>query len=73
MRKIDRFLKYLESKGITENKATMECGLSQGILKKKKSGKADLGNRTIDKILNKYQDLNRVHKAVITARNYFNK
>lgn len=60
MRKIDRFLKYLESKGITENKATMECGLSQGILSQAKSGKADLGNRTIDKILNKYQDLNRV-------------
>ena len=60
MRKIDRFLKYLESKGITENKATMECGLSQGILSQANSGKADLGNRTIDKILNKYQDLNRV-------------
>lgn len=60
MRKIDRFLKYLESKGINENRATIECDLSQGILSQAKSGKSDLGSKTIDKILKKYQDLSRV-------------
>lgn len=58
MRKIDRFLKYLEYKGITENKATKECGLSQGLLHQAKTGKSDLGYKTIDKILDKYQDIN---------------
>ena len=61
MRKIDRFLQYLEYKGITENKATIECGLSQGLLHQAKSGKSDLGAKTIDKILMKYQDLNRAY------------
>lgn len=28
MRKIDRFLKYLEYKGITENKATCWCNIT---------------------------------------------
>ena len=60
MRKIDRFLQYLEYKGITENKATVECNLSQGLLHQAKSGKSDLGNKTIDKILITYQDLNRI-------------
>lgn len=59
MRKIDRFLQYLEYKGITENRATIECGLSQGLLHQAKSGKSDLGAKTIDKILTKYQDLSR--------------
>lgn len=59
MRKIDRFLQYLYKKGITENKATTDCGLSQGLLHQAKSGKSDLGYKTIDKILDKYQDLNR--------------
>lgn len=59
MRKIDRFLQYLEYKGITENKATIECGLAQGLLHQAKSGKSDLGAKTIDKILIKYQDLSR--------------
>lgn len=59
MRKIDRFLEYLEYKGITENRATLECGLSQGLLHQAKSGKSDLGAKTIEKILTKYQDLSR--------------
>lgn len=43
MRKIDRFLQYLDFKAITENRATIECGLSQGLLHQAKSGKSDLG------------------------------
>lgn len=59
MRKIDRFLQYLEYNAISENKATTECGLSQGLIHQAKSGKSDLGTKSIDKILIKYQDLNR--------------
>lgn len=59
MRKIDRFLQYLNLKGITENKATIECGLSQGLLHQAKSGKSDLGAKTIEKILITYQDINK--------------
>ena len=60
MRKIDRFLQYLEYKGITENKATVDCDLSKGLLGQAKSGKSDLGNKTIEKVLSFYQDLSRV-------------
>lgn len=59
MRKIERFLQYIDFKGITENRATVECGLSQGLLHQAKSGKSDLGYKTIDKILDKYQDINK--------------
>lgn len=59
-RKIDRFLKYLEYKGITENKATVDCGLSKGLIGQAKNGKSDLGNKAIEKVLIFYQDLNKV-------------
>lgn len=60
MRKIERFLEYLDFKGITENKASIECGLAAGLLHQAKTGKSDLGQKSIDKILMKYQDLNHV-------------
>ena len=60
MRKIERFLEYLDYKGITENKASIECGLAAGLLHQAKTGKSDLGQKSIDKILMKYQDLNHV-------------
>lgn len=60
MRKIDRFIKYLEYKGISENKATVECGLSVGLIGQAKRGKSDLGEKAIDKILNKYLELSKV-------------
>ena len=59
MRKIDRFIEYMKIKGLNDNKVTQECGLSQGLLGQARSGKSDLGAKTIDKILNKYQDLNK--------------
>lgn len=58
MRKIDRFLQYIKYKGITENKATRACGLAQGLLNQAKTGKSDLGDKSINKISNIYQDLN---------------
>lgn len=57
MRIIDRFLQYIEHKGISENKATIDCGLSQGLLHQAKSGKSDLGHKSIDKISKQYQDI----------------
>lgn len=59
-RKVDRLLEYLEFKGITENRATTECQLAQGLIYQAKSGKADLGAKAIEKILSTYSDLNRV-------------
>lgn len=59
MRKVERFLQYLNSKGITENRATVECGLSQGLIHQAKSGKSDIGYKSIEKILKTYQDINR--------------
>lgn len=44
MRIIDRFLQYIEHKGISENKATIDCGLSQGLLHQAKSGKSEMKN-----------------------------
>ena len=72
-RKVDRLLEYLEFKGITENRATTECQLSQGLIYQAKSGKADLGARAIEKILATYTDLNRVwlltgEGAMLTAQ-----
>lgn len=59
-RKVERLLEYLEIKGITENKATVDCQLSQGLIYQAKSGKSDLGSRAIEKILNTYKDLSRI-------------
>lgn len=59
-RKIDRFLQYLEYKGITENKATVDCGLSKGLIGQAKNGKSDLGSKAVEKVLMFYQDINKV-------------
>lgn len=50
----------MEYSGLNDNKVTVECGLSQGLIGQARSGKSDLGTKTIEKILSKYQDLNRV-------------
>lgn len=60
MRIIDRFDKYMEMNELNDNQVTLSCGLSVGLLGKARSGKSDLGKKTIERILNKYQDLNRV-------------
>lgn len=58
--KMSRFDKYMQIKGLNDNKVTVDCNLSQGLLGQARTGKSDLGNTTINKILNIYQDLNRV-------------
>lgn len=55
-----RFAKYMKMKGLNDNTVTVECGLSQGLLSQARTGKSDLGAKAVEKILNKYQDINRV-------------
>lgn len=55
-----RFDKYMKYRGLNDNQVTVECKLSQGLLSQARTGKSDLGNSTINKILSIYQDLNRV-------------
>ena len=58
--RFERFNKYMKLKGLNDNQVTNECGLSQGLLGQARTGKSDLGAKSIDKILNVYQDLNKV-------------
>lgn len=69
-----RFDKYMQTKGLNDNKVTIDCNLSQGLLGQARAGKSDLGNSTVNKILNIYQDLNRVwlltgEGSMLTASN----
>lgn len=57
-RKIDNFAKYLEHKGITDNRATRECKLAQGLIgNTRKNGNYDLGYVSVRRILERYTDL----------------
>lgn len=56
---MQRFDEYMKLKGINDNQVTVNCGLAQGLLGKCRAGANDLGARTIDRILNFYQDLSR--------------
>ena len=58
--KMQRFDLYMKIKGLNDNQVTLECGLSQGLLGQARTGKSDLGQKTLEKILNTYQDLNKV-------------
>lgn len=57
MKIIERLDQYIEYKKINDNQITVNCGLSQGLLAKARTGKSDLGKKAIEKILNYYQDL----------------
>ena len=50
--RMERFDKYMKLKGLNDNQVTNECGLSQGLLGQARTGKSDLGAKSIDKILN---------------------
>ena len=58
-RKIDRLLEYLKFKGISENKATVDCELSKGLIYQAKTGKADIGSKAAEKIMATYAEINR--------------
>lgn len=57
--RFERFDKYMMLKGLNDNQVTIQCGLSQGLLGQARTGKSDLGPKTINRILKVYQDLNR--------------
>lgn len=57
--KFKRFDKYMKFKGLNDNQVSRQCNLSQGLIGQARSGKSDLGTKTIDKILSIYQDLNK--------------
>lgn len=60
MRKIDRFDKYMDFKGLNDNKVTNDLGLSVGTLGKSRKEGRDISARVIELILNYYFDLSRV-------------
>ena len=57
MQRLDKYMTY---KGLNDNKVTVQCGLSKGLIGQARTGKSDLGPGSVDKILKRYQDLNRV-------------
>lgn len=57
---IDRFSKYMELKRLNNNRVTVDCGLSVGLIGQAKRGKCDLGHKAIERILSTYIDINRV-------------
>ena len=50
----------MEYKGINDNQVTVNAALSVGLINNARKGEHDLGKKAADKILNFYQDLNRV-------------
>lgn len=59
-RKIDRFDRYMKSKGLNDNKVTNLLGLSVGTLGKSRKPQRDLSDKSVEQILKFYTDLNRV-------------
>lgn len=57
---IDRFDTYMQLRNLNDNKVTVDCGLSVGLIAKARQGKSDLGKKAIEKILSFYQDINRI-------------
>ncbi|PKP46685.1 MAG: hypothetical protein CVT94_13835 [Bacteroidetes bacterium HGW-Bacteroidetes-11] len=57
---IDRFDKYMVSKGLNDNKVTVQLGLSVGLLGKSRKIDRDLSKGAIEKILNFYSDIEEV-------------
>lgn len=58
--RMQRFDQYMKYKGLNDNKVTKQCNIGVGVIGQCRVGKSDLGAKTISKILEKYQDLNRV-------------
>ena len=59
MRRIDRLDQYLEYKGITDYRLTIDAGLSQGTIGKSREPNRDISNKTVEKIMEVCSDLNK--------------
>lgn len=57
---VDRIDKFLYIKGITDRLFQQECGLANGTLTQARSNKCSLSRKTIQKICNRYTELNNV-------------
>lgn len=60
MRRIDRLDKYLNFKGISDYRATLDAGLSKGVIGKSRENNRDLSNKVVEKLVEVYSDLNKV-------------
>ena len=58
-RRIDRLDKYLQYKHLSDNKITVQLGLSIGTIGKSRKEGRDISDRVIEQILNYYTDLNK--------------
>ena len=54
---IERFLQFIENKGLTLHKVERELGLSNGYLGKQRDRKGSIGSDIIEKIVEHYPDL----------------
>lgn len=58
-RRIDRFDEYLKYKHLSDNKVTIQLGLSNGVIGKSRKEGRDLSDRVVEQIANFYTDLNK--------------
>lgn len=59
MKKIERFDKYMDFKGLNDNKVTNQLGLSKGTIGKSRGENRDLSDKVVEEILKFYTDLSR--------------
>lgn len=57
MRRLDEFMK---TQGLNDNQVTIQCGLSKGLIGQARTGRSDIGEKSVDKILKTYHNLSRV-------------
>ena len=60
MRRIDRLDTYLSYTGISDYRATLDAGLSKGVIGKSRENNRDLSNKVVEKLVEVYSDLNKV-------------
>ena len=58
MRTIDRLQQYLANKNISPYTFERNCGIANGYLNKQTKGKGTIGSEIIERITEKYNDLN---------------
>jgi hypothetical protein len=60
MRIIDRIELLKKQTGLNDNQISVDCGLSKGLLaNSRRSPKRDLGKISVERILNRYKEINR--------------
>lgn len=55
---IGRLDEYIHYAGLNDNKVTVECGLSNGVIGKARKSRSVMSGENIVRILNMYRDLN---------------